>query len=342
MSNELKDFKNMILFVDMPNLGGGTTFFVDCIIKRYSPKTTFLIARNFDGNVQLSINNQNILPKTYNPEEIKKILNGLKPSISKIFVNHIIGHTKSFLKHLFTLGKEVTGITHDYLLIFNKPQFTYDQIIKKKYKLQPKIDINQFDRLFTQNIGNMYIYQDFMSTTLKKSVSVIPLPDYYKTLERVSLSDSDGITVGILGFISDIKGKKIVKEFIRKTKNTNVKLVIFGHIDCDYDEKYEYKGIHHLNNLLKKHKPNVLIETSICPETYSYTLTLAMITKLPIVYYKKPIPSVVSNRLKEYTKSVEVSSVDQMIDQVKHVKQNYFYTIDTDMKYDKEWTEYFG
>jgi len=342
--SSLSDISECILFIDMPNLGGGTTFFVNSIISRYSPKTTFLIARNY-GKLQLSINNT-VLKKTYTSRESVKLLEQIKSKISFIFVNHIISHKKSFIQKLFTLGKEVITITHDYLLLFKTPALTFDEYFKDQFSLQPNVNINQFDAVITQNIGNMYIYQKYMNAKTKNNVYTFGLPDYTKSLDKVIIPKKDKITVGIMGFISYIKGAEIVKEFIEKTRGTNIDLVIFGSLqDSDYPHQYPYKGIENLNRLLTEFKPNVLIETSIWPETYSYTLTLGMLTRLPIIYYKKPIPCVVSERLSHYSKSHECRSVNDMIKKcvLYGQKQKYLYTIDENsFKFGKNWDRLFG
>ena len=346
----LSSITDCVLFVDMPNLGGGTTFFVNSLISHFSPKTTFLVARNFNRKLQLSINNTTILKKTYSKDESVEMLDKIKDKISFIFVNHIIKHTKAFLQKLFKLNKRVVGITHDYLLLFSEPQFTFEEYLSKNFSkefpLQNKLNINQFDSVITQNIGNMYIYHKYMTKDTQEHVTILGLPDYTKSLEKIkndNNSDSDVVKVGILGNISYIKGSLIVKEFIKKTKKTNVQLVVFGSIeDSDYPHQYPYKGIAHLNRLLIEHKPNVMIETSICPETYSYTLTLAMLTHLPILYYKKPIPCVVAERLSHYKKSHECKNVEEMIKYAVKLSQPYLYTIDeSSFAVNSEWDAIF-
>ena len=345
----LSSITDCILFVDMPNLGGGTTFFVNSLISHYSPKTTFLVARNFNRKLQLSVNNTTILKKTYTKDESVELLDKIKDKISFIFVNHIIEHTKAFLQKLFKLNKKVVGITHDYLLLFSEPQFTFEEYLSKnfskEFSLQSKLNINQFDLVITQNIGNMYIYHQHMTKDTRERVSVVGLPDYTKSLKKIKNSNTDVVVVGILGNITYIKGSLIVLEFIKKTKNTNVKLVVFGSIidDTDYPHQYPYKGIAHLNRLLTEHKPNVIIETSICPETYSYTLTLGMLTRLPILYYKKPIPCVVTDRLSRYKKSYECKNVKEMIKYAVKLSQPYLYTIDeSSFVVNSQWDTFFG
>jgi hypothetical protein len=68
-----------------------------------------------------------------------------------------------------------------------------------------------------------------------------------------------------------------------------------------------------------------------------------MLTKLPIFYIKKPIPSVIENRLKYYPKSTECIDVDDMISKIKKTKiQDYLYTIDENsFTVDKFWDSIF-
>ena len=270
------------------------------------------------------------------------MLDKIKDKISFIFVNHIIEHTKGFLQKLFKLDKRVIGITHDYLLIFSEPQLTFEKYLSKNFQLQKNININQFDTIITQNIKNMYIYDNYITEETRKNIKIISLPDYTKSMKKINCKNNN-IKVGILGDISYIKGSFILKEFINKTKNTKIQLIIFGSINSDYPYQYKYKNIQHLNNLLIEHKPNILIETSICPETYSYTLTLGMLTQLPILYYKKPIPCVVNERLSHYKKSYECSNVNEMIKNSILLSQNYLYTIDENsFEVNSDWDSIFN
>jgi hypothetical protein len=231
------------------------------------------------------------------------------------------------------------------LLLFKDALITFDEYLSKDFSLQPNLNINQFDSIITQNMGNMYIYHKYMDNLTKKKVRLMPLPDYTKSLKKVTIPKSRNvIRVGILGFISYIKGSDVVQEFIDKTRGTNIELIVFGTLidNPDYPHQYPYKSISHLNQLLTDLKPNLLIETSICPETYSYTLTLGMLTHLPILYYRKPIPCVVSDRLSHYPKSYECKNVNEMVKKTKRCYQHYFYTInDKSFSYGKKWDKLF-
>jgi hypothetical protein len=126
-----------------------------------------------------------------------------------------------------------------------------------------------------------------------------------------------------------------------KRKYENIEFFIIGHSTHKNIKSYEYNNIHEFNALLTTHKPNIIIDLSIWPETYSYTLTLSMITELPILYYKKTGPSVVEDRLKKYNKSYEFSTFEEAIELIKSKGQFYLYTINPILRFSTYWNELF-
>ena len=68
-----------------------------------------------------------------------------------------------------------------------------------------------------------------------------------------------------------------------------------------------------------------------------------MLTQLPILYYKKPIPCVVNERLSHYKKSYECSNVNEMIKNSILLSQNYLYTIDENsFEVNSDWDSIFN
>ena len=86
-----------------------------------------------------------------------------------------------------------------------------------------------------------------------------------------------------------------------QTKN-NVEIVVFGKVHIkEIKKQYSYHTINDLNKLLETHKPNILLELSLYGMNhFHFTLTLAMITKLPIFYQNKFYPCTVQRRLSLY------------------------------------------
>lgn len=151
-----------ILVIDMPNYGGGTTFFINSIISIFKNRVSFLIARNFNNTTHFYINDDVKLDKIMNENESILFIKNNKSLISKIFVNHTAEHFIPFLDSLFTLDKNITTITHDYYLLFNKTQPLYNEIQNSNIQ-RYAIDIRKYNKIITQNIVNLEIYNKYLA-----------------------------------------------------------------------------------------------------------------------------------------------------------------------------------
>ena len=335
--HNLKLYNNFILIVDFPNCGGGTTFFINTIISRYKHNNNFVIVRNINNKLVVNVNEEYLLTTTFNEQESIYFLNNIKDKIIKIFVNHTLYHNNSFILELFKLNKQVTTITHDYSLLFTKYDPYYFEIPNLKRNI---IDINLYDQIITQNESNLNIYNRYLTNN---KIKICPLPDFKKSDIKIITTNSITI-IGIIGAISEIKGKNHIADIINYYKNNpSIKIIVFGIIHIpNFTNFYKYNNILELNNLLIKYRPNILLETSIWPETYSYTLTIAMLTQLPIVYLYKSYNSVIQNRLNNYNTAYKYNSIEEMNNLIVKYKQNYFYTIKPEIYYHNFWSTYFN
>jgi hypothetical protein len=343
-NNSKKDFdsyESIILILDFPYLGGGTTVFLDSIIAKYKTSQTLAILRNYNEKITLSINDEFIVDEFLNEKIAFEFLMKNKDKIKKIFINHTLNYSNVFIEKLFLLDKEVTTITHDYLWINNNAQNYYTRLVKNienndasSYKWR------NVDKIITQNIENLRIFSQFHN---KDRFIISELPDFKKSQKHV-VAKNKKIVVAIIGAISEIKGKSLVKIFLEIFKNSpEVEIVVLGECNINATENKNniYADILEFNELLIKFKPNIILETSMWPETYSYTLTLAMLTQLPIIGIKKPFPSVIENRLKNYEKALFFNTLNEAINLIKNVKQDYFYTIDPTIYFNDFWNNYF-
>lgn len=336
--NNIKDF---ILIIDFPNQGGGTTVFINNIVSKYKHQQNFLILRNYKNTVVFFINDEYMLAHIFTENTAFEFIKNNKNKINKIFINHTLCFTNNFINNLFTLDKHITTITHDYLYLLNNFSFLYTDEFTKE--LRKNIIINKFDCIITQNKQNLYYFKNYINTN--KNIIITELPDFKKSKNIINTNNTN-LIIGIIGLISDIKGKQILNKLLQYyTKNNNVRFIVFGefvnnsankNININY-----YNNIDEFNNLLTKYKPNILIELSICPETYSYTLTLGMLTNLPILFLNKNKQSVVENRLLNYDKAYGFDTIKEFNIIANKVKQNYFYTIDSTIYFGKFWDEYF-
>ena len=337
---------NFILVVDFFNGGGGTTYFLNQIVSKYKYHQTFIIARSYKENeIQLNINEEYDITNTYNVEQFNEFLITYQKNILKVFVNHTHLYTQPLLDCIFDLkkyDKQIIGITHDYSLLFEKCQPYYYEIFNNSgTELTPSyIDCNNYDLIITQNKINLLVLNKYF----KKKIDVVPLPDFTKSKSKITTYNTN-IVVGIIGNIIDIKGRRVLEKIINNYKITHqdkIKFVVFGHTNINsFENYYYYNSIEELNNLLITHSPNMLLELSIWPETYSYTLTMYMLTNLPIIYLNKRFNSVIHNRLLNYTNAYGFNTLKELHEIIFRVKQDYFYTINDNIYYNEYWDNLF-
>jgi hypothetical protein len=337
--NNIDSIESFILILDFPYWGGGTTFFLNSIISKYLYTQNFIIVRNFDNKVHIYLNDLYILNYEYDENSALKFLNKNKSKIIKIFLNSIIGHSKLFIENILLLNSDVTTITHDYSLLYNIYQpSNYNELFNNYTPISSNININLVKTIITQNINNIPLYDKYLDS--EKEIIISPLPDYINKLNKIKTNNSR-IVVGVLGNISTIKGRDIIFELIN---NNLYDVYIFGGLEINYDKQFHYKNIQELNELLIKYRPNIWLEASMWAETYSYTLSLMMITELPILYLKKNFISVIENRLSNYSKAIPFKNITHLIDYelIETYKQDYFYTIDLFIYYNEFWDNYFN
>lgn len=335
----MNDIQSFILIIDFTRLGGGTSYFLKTIIEKYKYNQTFVIVRNLHNMIHISINDEYMLEKKYTHNEYIIFINQNIDKIIKIFVNHTLNHSNMLIEHLFTLKKETTYITHDYYMLFTHPQPTYENIRENLF-VRDKLYIDKFDQIITQNINNLFIFDKFLNKSQK--IIVTELPDYKDSLKLYETQNKK-IIVGVVGDISDIKGRQFIIELNNhiKVNNLNIEIIIFGSLHDINLIQNRYSNIEEFNDLLVKYKPNLLLECSIWPETYSYSLTLMMKTELPILFKKKTFELVINNRLQNYSKSYIFDNLQDCIKEIYDNKQDYFYTISPIIYFNSFWDNYF-
>jgi len=308
-------------------------------LSKFKENTNFLIARNYNGLVRFTFNDEYYIEKEYNEMESLEFLETNKKNISKVFINHTKGHSDIFLNKINKLNKEVSMIMHDYYFLDNLNSQPYYEEIKNI--TSPILNIKDINKIIIANKANLNIINPFLNKN--NEIIISPLPDFKYSLEYYP-TQNNRIVIGIIGSITNIKGSNIIDKLYDyiKEKNLNIEIIVFGKIFIKNPVKiYSFDNINELNNLFQLHKPNVLLETSLWPETYSYTLTLSILTQLPILSLSKPFPSVIQNRLSTYPKTFYYSNIDEIIDLVLKVKQNFLYTIDPNIYFSSFWDNYF-
>lgn len=340
VQNKMAEYSKFILIIDFPCYGGGCSFFINSIISQFRFNTHFLIARCFKEKIHWYIDDYCIFQNSMDLHAAKRFLDTYVDKIDKIFVNSTMGHSHEFIEKLFTLNKEITTLLHDFTLLFNKAQLYFHEI--NDDKVNYKLNIHKFDRIITQHIGNLYSFGNYLQDY--NNIVVSELPDYRKSDKKI-IANTSKTVIAIIGDISDVKGYYALYHIHSMLESRkDVELVVFGkaHIQ-NLTKQYSYQGIDEFNHLLETHKPNIILELSLWPETFSFTLTLAMITKLPIIYHNKFLPNTVQRRLSLYQNAHPFNDVHQLsIDWIIKRKQNYLYTIKPCIYFPPYWNTYFG
>ena len=350
--NDIQD--GCFLVIDFFNGGGGTTMFLNYIVSKYKYYNNFLIIRRIEKEIYATLNDDYVLLKANTYKELFQRIDPI--CITGIFVNHLLGHPHVFQTHLYEYklrkGVKLTTITHDYHLFYMTTQPTYEQLMmmnsQQPVRQNTATDTDFYDEIITQHSANLPI----MNLAEKPNVRIVPLPDYSARQHRVTKTNP-AKTVGILGNINTIKGSAVLLQLV--TAMPHVQFVVFGLFDC-FDEPNVticyYKNIDELNTLLTKYNPHVLLELSLWPETYSYTLTLALLTGLPMISLTKPIESAVTQRIHEESRrrhgdgscchwAENVEEIQQCIETIDVSIPIHYYTISPIIQYDMYWNQLF-
>lgn len=335
---EQQNLDAFILIIDFPNFGGGVQFFLQSILQQYKYDNTFIIIRNINNMITCTVNDSYELFRK--PEQAAiSWLKSNRSHIKKIFVNHFVGHKPVLINAIFELSIPITTITHDYYMIMNNnsQHHLLCKDIPQFYKCAPP-HLHRYHSIIIQHPSNLCMLDHYIKP--HQTIISTPLPDYTTSEKRMTTSN-EKIVVGIIGNITEIKGSKIMEKLAAYYKNNpTVHLIAFG--SCPSIKSYPYKNINELNTLLCIHQPNVLMEASICVETYSYTLSLAMITQLPIIYLYKNGETTVEQRLQDYKHAYPFRTIRECNDLIHEKKQDHFYTIDPTIFYTPFWDQYFG
>lgn len=105
--------------------------------------------------------------------------------------------------------------------------------------------------------------------------------------EPSPFTEKEIYTIGILGAIGREKGADLLERIAECAKNLNVplefKLIGYAYRSLKEVETTGPYKPRDLNGLIQKHGLNIVFFPAQCPETYSYTLSHALDSKLPII-----------------------------------------------------------
>lgn len=114
--------------------------------------------------------------------------------------------------------------------------------------------------------------------------------DIEKVDRELSIKGDSEINVAFLGAIGIIKGSNILNAILKQRKSKSIHFHLFGTYDRVLTAKEKKKINDHgkyrreeLPKLLQENNIKLICLLSICPETYSYTLTEAIACGIPVI-----------------------------------------------------------
>jgi hypothetical protein len=348
--NFLNIYDSFILVVDSSEkIIDNSKKFLNSIINKYSKYTIFLILRvNIDNNIQININNKYYLKNTYNDCGINNFIEKNIVKIKKIFVNSFGSFSNRFISFIQNLTIEKIGMIHDHTFCVNTNYYNIFYNNNKELLFDEIFEINKinkfknFDYVICENIKNTYLFHNIKNELPKLIIS--SMPDYNES-DQIVYTDNIYTNIIVIGEITKTQGSEILEFLIYYYKDTDIKIFIIGSIErnnYEYNNIFQYENIDDFNNLLLKIKPNLILELSIIPEIYSYTLTCAILTKLPILSLKKAYDNSIEYRMKDYKNVFYFTNIKELNKLIKENKQCYFYTIKQYIYYNYFWETYFN
>lgn len=159
--------------------------------------------------------------------------------------------------------------------------------------------------VFSNSTKNLFIK---VYPELKTKIKV--LPHKVRLLPKVVVKKHDGINIAMLGNMNPIiKGSDIIAELCKSNKKDYVKFFIIG----SYKRKLKnltvsgkYKP-EELPLYIKKYQIDIVFIPSICPETFSYTTSEAMMMGVPVACFNFGAQA---EKVKKYSKGLVIDSLD--------------------------------
>ncbi|MDR5588257.1 glycosyltransferase [Clostridium aquiflavi] len=162
---------------------------------------------------------------------------------------------------------------------------------EKVYEMLKRIDkifapSNAAKKIFEQYYIDKYGKIEFEIKVIEHGI------DEKKELKRNYLDNKDDkFKIAFVGGLSRTKGSKLIHDIIKNNKNKNVEWHLFGNIGDQRLNLLDKKEVikhgrynrNEIEKILNENNINLICIFSICPETYSYTLSESIIANIPIL-----------------------------------------------------------
>jgi len=248
----------------------------------------------------------------------KKVLQDL--DIQLVHFHHLGGHPPSLVRVAKETSAQTIFTFHDYFSLChvsnlvnfegkychpdNIPVSSCDECLQKKYSILPgsqQIRREYWGKLFKDLDGLIFNTQGsfnlaaqiYPSVASHANVAILPVAIEEVVRPKMPTKTSDELRVAILGNLNHHKGADVIIGAIEQLSNENISFHFFGGIEKLYDERLvigRNPKVFRYGKYPSEALPDKLIScdvtlhASICPETYSLSLSEAWASGLmPIV-----------------------------------------------------------
>ncbi len=155
-------------------------------------------------------------------------------------------------------------------------------------------DLSEFLKAFTNVIvPSKDTKERFLRTYPELNIKVIEHGiDIKKSNKIKSIKGKDHFNVAFVGVMAIHKGAYILRDLVNKNKKENITYHLFGYSEIEELRKNKKNYVYHdrynreeLPDLLEQNDIDLICSFSIWPETYSYTLTEEIASKIPVLAY---------------------------------------------------------
>lgn len=290
------------------NGGGGTVSYMK---NKYADKEHVLFLRDTvvaDKDYLYSLENSDTKQMVYfKPHQIDFIRN----NISNVHVIAVESYMSlDFILNWFvSLNVPIVYDIHDYHCVWYETHFIHDEKYLTKADLEKsvlkyvgtKITFQQWHKIWSDFLPHVEVINAFSQSSkeifsdfypeFSEKVKVTPHSlDYIKCGKVDKLLQK--FCVGIFGLIYGAdKGCNIVKQFLEYSKNKDYQIFINGDINnsCKvYAENIHYMGrydVNKLDKIITEQGISTVLFPSICPETFSYTVSELIHVGVPIACF---------------------------------------------------------
>lgn len=150
-------------------------------------------------------------------------------------------------------------------------------------------------KILLENVDKIIVPSDASKKEISKTYQNIkPIViehgvDIEKKISELNVNDDKIFNIAFVGAIGIHKGRNILENMLKSKKIGKIKIHLFGTVD-NFKQKNNRHYINHgtydrkdLKNLLCDNNIKLICLFSICPETYSYTLTECVASGVPVL-----------------------------------------------------------